>query len=114
MLFNGVVLVHLRVLMPVWAFYGEANAVYWKSFERQNSTHLALLKHQNTKTALYKLPKNRWVIVHFEIFGPVRNKLLVTVFLDDPVSCIIATFFFIALRFVSLILSFYQEVPRLR
>ena len=26
------VLVHLRVLMPVWAFYGEANAVYWESF----------------------------------------------------------------------------------
>ena len=101
----------LRVFMSVWALYGEANAPYWKTIKRPNSSHLTLL---DTKTALYKLPKNRWVIVHFEIFGPVRNKLLVTVFLDDPVSCIIATFFFIAFRFVSLILSFYQEVPRLR
>ena len=87
MLFMDVckVLVHLRVLMPVWAFYGEANAVYWKSFERHNSTHLTLLKHQNTKTVLYKLHKNHWVITLFEIFGPVRNKLLVTVSLDHPV-----------------------------
>ena len=45
--------------------YGEANAVYWKSFERQNSTHLTLLKHQITKTALYMLPKNDWVIPLF-------------------------------------------------
>ena len=55
----------LRVFMSVWALYGEANALYWKTIKRQNSTHLTLLKHQNTKTALYKLPKNRWVIVHF-------------------------------------------------
>ena len=71
--------------MRVQALYGEANAVYWKSFERQNSTHLTLLKHQNTKTALYKLPKNHWVIALFEISGPVRNKLLVTVSLEHPV-----------------------------
>ena len=64
--------------------YGEANAL--KSFERQNSTHLTLLKHQNTKTALHKLPKNHWVIPLFEFFGPVRNKLLVTVSLDHPVA----------------------------
>ena len=49
--------------------YGGANTLYWKSFERQNSTHLALLKHQNTK-------KNS---------GIVRNKLLVTVSLDHLV-----------------------------
>ena len=44
-----------------------------------------LLKHQNTKTALYKLPKNHWVLALFEIFGSVRKELLVTVFLDHPV-----------------------------
>ena len=53
----------------------------------QNSTHLTLLKHQNTKTALYKLPKNHWVIPLFEGLGPVRNKLLVTVSFDHPVDC---------------------------
>ena len=73
----------LRVFMSVWALYGEANAPYWKTIKRPNSSHLTLL---DTKTALYKLPKNRWVIVHFEIFGPVRNKLLVTVSLDHPVA----------------------------
>ena len=35
---------------------------------------------------LYKLPKSQWVIAHFEIFGPVRNRLLVTVLLDHPVG----------------------------
>ena len=44
-----------------------------------------MLKHQNTKTALYKLLKNHWVIALFELSGPVRNKLLVTVSLDHPV-----------------------------
>ena len=48
-------------------------------------THFTLLKHQNTKTALYKLPKNHWVLAFFEIFGSVRKELLVTVFLDHPV-----------------------------
>ena len=71
--------------ISVWALYGEANALYWKSFERQNSTHLALLKHQNTKIALYRLPKNHLVIALFEISGPVRNNSLVTVSLDHPV-----------------------------
>ena len=67
------VLMHLRVLMRL-GLYGKANVLYWKGFERQNSTHLTLLKHQNTKTALYKLPKNAWVIALFEIFGPLRKK----------------------------------------
>ena len=30
-------------------------------------------------------PKIHWVLALFEIFGPVRNKLLVTVSLDHPV-----------------------------
>ena len=55
--------------MRVYALYGEANALNWKSFERQNSKHSTLLKHQDTKTALYKLPKNHWVIALFESFG---------------------------------------------
>ena len=32
-----------------------------------------------------KAPKNHWGIALFEIFGPVRNRLLVTVSLDNPV-----------------------------
>ena len=54
----------------------KANALYWKSFERQNSTQLTLLKHQNTKTAQYKLPKNHWVIALFEIFGSSETNYL--------------------------------------
>ena len=55
----------LRVYMSVLALYGAENAIYWKSFERQNSMHLTLLKHQNTKTSLYKLSKNGWVCAFF-------------------------------------------------
>ena len=33
-----------------------------------------------------QLPKNHWVIALFETFGTVRNKLLLTVFLDHPVT----------------------------
>ena len=47
--------------------------------------HLTLLKHQNTKTSLYKLSKNHWVITLLENFGSVRRKLQSTVFLDHPV-----------------------------
>ena len=46
----------------VQALYDAAIALHWKISERQNSTHLAFLKHQNTKTSLYKLSKNHWVI----------------------------------------------------
>ena len=60
-------------------------ALYWKIFERQNSTHLAFLKQQNTKTSLYKLSKNHRVITLLENFGSVRRKLQSTVFLDHPV-----------------------------
>ena len=59
----------LRACMSVQALYGEANALYWKSVERQNSTDMTLLKNKNTKIALYKLPKNHWVIALFEISG---------------------------------------------
>ena len=75
----------LRVYMSVQAMYGAGNALYWNDSERQNSMHLTLLKHQNTKTSLYKLSKNHWVIAFFKKFGSVRKKLQFTVFLDHPV-----------------------------
>ena len=65
--------------------YGVANALYWKSSERKISTHLTVMRHQNTKTSLYKLSKNHWVIALLEIFGSVRKKLQFTVFNDHPV-----------------------------
>ena len=37
------------------------------------------VKHQNTKTSLYKLTKNYWVITLFEILGSVRRDLQSTV-----------------------------------
>ena len=51
-----------RVFWSVQALYAAANALYWKCFKRQNSTHLKPLKHQNTKTSLYKLSKDHWVM----------------------------------------------------
>ena len=77
---------HIRVFWSVQAFYGATNALYWKCFKRQNSTHLTPVKHQNTKTSLYKLTKNYWVITLFEILGSVRRDLQSTVSLDHPVS----------------------------
>ena len=54
--------VPLREYLSVQALYDAAIALHWKISERQNSTHLAFLKHQNTKTSTYKLSKNNWVI----------------------------------------------------
>ena len=76
---------HIRVFWSVQALYGATNALYWKCFKRQNSTHLTPVKHQNTKTSLYKLTKNYWVITLFEILGSVRRDLQSTVSLDHPV-----------------------------
>ena len=75
-----------RVFWSVQALYGAVNALYWKCLKRQNSTHLTPLKHQNTKTSLYKISKNQWVIMLLEIFGSVRRKLQSTVSLDHPVD----------------------------
>ena len=75
----------VRVFWSVQALYGAVNALYWKCLKRQNSTHLTPLKHQNTKTSLYKISKNQWVIMLLEIFGSVRRKLQSTVSLDHPV-----------------------------
>ena len=75
----------LRVYMSVQAMHGAGNALYWNDSERQNSKHLTLFKYTNTKTSLYKLSKNHWVITLFEIFGSVRRDLQSTVSLDHPV-----------------------------
>ena len=75
----------VREFWSFHALYGAANALYWKCLKRQNSTYLTLLKHQNTKTSLYKLSKNHWVITLLKNFGSVRRKLQSTVFLDHPV-----------------------------
>ena len=75
----------LRVYMSVQAMYGAGNALYWNDSERQNSMHMTLLKYLNTKTSLYKLSKNHWVIALFKIFGSIRKKLQFTVSLDHPV-----------------------------
>ena len=56
-----------------------------KNSERQISTQLTVLKHQNTKTSLYKLTKNYWVNTLFEILGSVTRDLQSTVSLDHPV-----------------------------
>ena len=72
--------------LSVQALYDAAIALYWKISERQNSTHITLLKPQNTKTSLYKLSKNHWVITLLESFGSVRRELQSTVSLDHPVS----------------------------
>ena len=79
------VYVPLREHLSVQALFGAAIALYWKIFERQNSMHLAFLKHQNTKTSLYKLSKNHWVIALLEISWSVRRELQFTVYLDHPV-----------------------------
>ena len=58
-----------REHLSVQALFGAAIALYWKIFERQNSMHLAFLKHQNTTTSLYKLSKNHWVVA-LKFLGP--------------------------------------------
>ena len=75
----------IRVYRSAQPLYYVANALYWKSSKRQIFTHLAVLKHQNTKTSLYELSKNHWVFALFEIFGPIRKRLQSTVFNDHPV-----------------------------
>ena len=59
----------VRVFWSAQALSGATNALYWKYIKRQNSTHLTLLKHQNTKTSLYKLSKNHWVCAFFEFYN---------------------------------------------
>ena len=75
----------VRVFWSAQALSDATNAQYWKYIKRHNSTHLTLLKHQNTKTSLYKLSKNHWVITLFEICGSVGQDLQFTVSLDHPV-----------------------------
>ena len=79
---------NVREFWSVQALYVTTNALYWKFLEMQNSMHLTLLKHQNTKTSLYELSKNHWVFALFEIFGLVRKILQSTVFNDHPVDAL--------------------------
>ena len=62
-----------REHLSVQALYDAAIVLYWKILERQNSTHLAFFKHQNTKTSQYKLTKNHWVIKLLENFGSIET-----------------------------------------
>ena len=73
----------IRLYRSGQALYGVAKALYWKSSERQISTHLTVFKHQNTKTSLYRHSENHRV---FEFFGFVRKRLQFTVFNDHPVA----------------------------
>ena len=85
-----------RKLMWYYSSEGvsECSSLAWHSkcsilakLRKANSTHLALLKYQNTKTCLYKLSmiNDHWVISLFEIFLSVRKILQSTVSLDHPV-----------------------------
>ena len=76
----------VRVFWSAQALSDATNAQYWKYIKRHNSTHLTLLKHQNTKTSLYKLSKNHWVFALLAFFGSVRKRLQFTVFNDHPVA----------------------------
>ena len=48
--------------------------------------HLTILRHENTKTAAYKLAKNDWVRPFFGVFRFTREKSFVTVAFDHPVK----------------------------
>ena len=76
---------NVREFWSVQALYVTTNALYWNILEMQNSMHLTLLKHQNTKTSLYELSKSHWVIAPFYISGSIKRKLQSTVSLDHPV-----------------------------
>ena len=80
---------HIRLYRSGQAPYGVENTLYWTSSERQIFTHLNVLKHQNTKTSLYKLSKKHWVIALFKKIGSVRKRLQSTVSLDHPVDNVI-------------------------
>ena len=50
--------VPLRGYMSVQAMYAAPIVLHRKSSKRQNFSHMAFLKRQNSKASLYKLPKN--------------------------------------------------------
>ena len=84
----------LKVYMSFYsAFFCEANVLYWKNSERQNSTPL---KHKNTKTALNNLPKNHWVIALVNFLGFVRKIIFsrsccITLYLKSSIIFMICT-----------------------
>ena len=60
---------------------------------------LTILRHQNTKTAAYKLAKNDWVRPFFAIFRFIREILFVTVAFDRPVALLNEAVFMVKLKF---------------
>ena len=52
----------------------------------KENSHLIILRHQNTKTAAWKLSKNHWVRPFFAFFRFVREILFVTVAFDQPAA----------------------------
>ena len=85
-MYVGGVWMRLSMYRSAQAFYGTANALHLKIFFRQNSTHLTVLKHQNTKTSLYKLSKNIGLMYFLKFSGPSEKKLQSTVINDHPVD----------------------------
>ena len=61
--------------------YHFSTTLKWKIF-----FHLIIMRHQNTKTAAWKLSKNHWVRLFFVFFRFVREILFVTVAFDHPVT----------------------------
>ena len=66
--------------MSIQPLYGAANAPYLKSSERQNSTHLTFLKHQNTKTSHYKLSLIIIGLLHFVNFLGPSEKIIINIY----------------------------------
>ena len=100
------VLVHLRVLMLFRPCMVKQMLYIGKASKGKIPLTWHFLNIKIPRTALYELPKNQWVIAHFEISGPVRNKSLVTVSLDHSVSSDSDTKYF--LSHYSNVMSFHQ------
>ena len=55
-------ILQLKHHICMWAYFPQVFRLCWNDSKKQNSMHLTLLKHQNTKTSQYKLSKDHWVI----------------------------------------------------
>ena len=75
----------IRLYRSGQALYGVANALYWKSSERQISKHLTVLKYQNTKTPYISSLKIIGFLHFLNFLGPPENgynlqSLMITLF----------------------------------
>ena len=66
-----------------WTMSGWKTHNFGTTQEGGNFFHLALLGYQNMKTSLHFLPKNHWGRPFFAIFSSVREKLQLTVSLNQ-------------------------------